>query len=50
MTFVSGNSVLGCSDTSVNKVSVDIQSTTDRVNDFEHNTVLSVEFEEADID
>ena len=50
MAFVGGNSVEGCSDTSVHKILVYIQATTDGVNDFEHNTVLSYVFEKTDID
>ena len=50
MASVGGNSVFGCSDAGVNEVPVDIQPAADRVNDFEHNTVLSVKFKKTGID
>ena len=50
MAFIGSDSVFGSGNTSVNEVPVDIQSTADRVNDFEHNTVLSKMFEKAGID
>lgn len=50
MAFIGSDSVFGSGNTSVNEVSVDIQSTADRVNDFEYNTVFSKMFEKAGID
>ena len=50
MTFVGSNSVLGGGYTSVHKILVYVQATTNGVNDFEHNTVLSYVFEKTGID
>ena len=50
MAFVGGNSVDRCNDTSVHKILVYVQATTNGVNDFEHNTVLSYVFEKTGID
>ena len=50
MTFVSGNSVFCGSDAGLNEVVVDIQSTTNRIYDFQHNTIVSKIFEKTGID
>ena len=41
MTFVGCDSVFCRCDTGVNEVTVNIQSTANGINDFEHNTFLS---------
>jgi hypothetical protein len=50
MAFVGGNSIYSGCDAGINKIPVNIQATADRVNDFEHNTVLSFIFEKTGID
>ena len=50
MTFVGSNSVFGGCDAAVDKIPMNIQSTADRMNDFEHNTVISFVFEKTGID
>ncbi len=50
MTFVGGDSVFGGCYAGVNKITVNIQTTADGVNDFKHNTVLSFVFEKTGID
>lgn len=50
MAFVGSNSVFGSGYTSIYKILVYVQTTTDGVNDFEYNTVLSYVFEKTGID
>ena len=50
MAFVGGNSIYSGCNAGIDKIPVNIQATADRVNDFEHNTVLSFIFEETGID
>ena len=50
MAFVGGNSVDACGDTSIHKILVYIEASTNGVNDVKHNTVLSYVFEKTGID
>ena len=52
VTIKSGDSdsVFGCCDTGVNKILVNVKTTTNWVNDSKHNTFLSFEIEKTGID
>ncbi len=50
MASVVCNSANGCGDASVHKILMDIQTTTNWVNNFEHNAVLTYLFKKTGID